>query len=85
MSNGKGPKIQPRGGKAKLELSKAKSFLARRKEFGRKNTDDLIRSLNAVKGVEISKGVTASTLKGVANKIANVIPFAGAPSKKKKD
>jgi hypothetical protein len=85
MSNGKGPKIQPRGGKAKLELSKAKSLLAKRKESGRKDTTDLIRSLNAVKGVEISKGVSASVLKGVANKIANVIPVAGIAGKKNKD
>ena len=81
----KGPTIKPRGGKTKLELSKAKAFLSKNKESGRRSTQDLIRSLNAVKGVEISKGVSASVLKSVGNKIANVIPLAGAPGKKGKN
>jgi|TARA_A100000171_G_scaffold4040_1_gene3340 hypothetical protein len=92
MSNGKGPKIKPRGGEKKLKDSKNKVLinkayeLARsRKSEGRLDTKDLIQSLNAVKGVEISKGVSASVLKGVANKIANVIPVAGVAGKKNKD
>ena len=80
--SGKGPKVKPRGGEAKLKESKAKALLAKRKESGRKDTTDLIRSLNALKGVEISKGVSTSTLKGVGKKIAGVIPLAGTGTKK---
>jgi chorismate synthase len=80
MSNGKGPKIKPRGGKTKTRIKKLNSG-----GEGRLDTKDLIQSLNAVKGVEISKGVSASVLKGVANKIANVIPVAGVAGKKNKD
>jgi hypothetical protein len=88
MSNGKGPTIKPRGGEKKLKDSKSKVLtnkayeLARnRKSEGRLDTKDLIQSLNAVKGVEISKGVSASVLKGVGNKIAKVIPLTGKKNK----
>tara|TARA_E500000318_G_scaffold86837_1_gene83612 strand:+ start:281 stop:523 length:243 start_codon:yes stop_codon:yes gene_type:complete len=64
---GKGPKVKPRGGKAKLEESKAKALIA---------------SLNALRGVQISKGVSTSTLKGVGKKIAGVIPLVGTKTKK---
>ena len=64
---GKGPKVKPRGGKAKLEESKAKALIA---------------SLNSLRGVQISKGVSTSTLKGVGKKIAGVIPLVGTKTKK---
>ncbi len=81
----KKPKVKPRGGEKKLKESKAKVLnkkaydLARsRKESGRLNTTDLIASLNALKGVEISKGVTTGVLKGLGKKINKVIPITGS-------
>ena len=81
----KGPKVKPRGGKAKLAESKNKALFAKAKEKkgdSRINLSDLINELNARKGIEVSKGVTASTLKGVGKKIAGVFPLVGTKTRK---
>ena len=77
MSNGKGPKVKPRGGETKLKESKAKAFLFKRKESGRKDPQDLIRSLNAINGVSIASSVGTGALKSMGKKINKVIPFTG--------
>ena len=85
MSNGKKPvrdssgKIvknlyQKADSKKAVDNSAAFKLARERKKEGRIGTEDLIRSLNALKGVEISKGATKTTLKSAANKIAKVIP-----------
>jgi hypothetical protein len=81
----KKPKVKPRGGEKKLQISKNKALYAKAKEKktdGKINLSNLIKELNARKGVEISAGVTASTLKGVGKKIAGVIPLVGTKTKK---
>ena len=73
MSNGKGPKVKPRGGETKLRESQAKALLLKRKESGRKNSQDLIRSLNAMDGVSISSSVGTGALKSIGKKINKVL------------
>jgi len=55
---GKGPKVKPRGGEKKLELSKAKV-----------NVENFIKQLNKRKGVELSTGLGSSALSGLAGAI----------------
>jgi len=59
---GKGPKVKPRGGEKKLELSKAKAD-------ARVNVADFIKQLNKRKGVELSTGLGSSALSGLAGAI----------------
>ena len=85
MSTNKGPKVKPRGGEKKLQVSKNKALFAKareKKEEGRINLSDLINELNARKGIEVSKGVSASTLKGVGKKIAGVFPLVVTKTRK---
>jgi len=85
MSTNKGPKVKPRGGEKKLQISKNKALFAKAKEKksdARINLSDLINELNARRGIQVSKGVTASTLKGVGKKIAGVFPLVGTKTKK---
>ena len=95
MSNGKKPVRDSKGKIVKNLYQKADSKktlkpgtnktayeLAReRKINARLSTDDLIRSANALKGVEISKNVTTGVLKSLGNKIAKQIPLTGSKIK----
>jgi hypothetical protein len=92
MSNGKKPVRDSSGKIVKNLYQKADSKKAvdntaayklakENKPGGRIGTQDLIRSLNALKGIEVAKGATKTTLKSAANKIAKVIP--GVAGKKK--
>jgi len=96
MSNGKKPvrdssgKIvknlyQKADSKKAADTSAAYKLARERKKAGRLNTDDLIRSANALKGVEISKGVSTGVLKSLGNKIAKAIPLTGAKTQRNKD
>ena len=68
----KGPKVKPRGGKAKLAESKNKAHFAKAKEKkgdSRINLSDLINELNARKGVELSTKMGKGALTGLAGAI----------------
>jgi hypothetical protein len=72
MSNGKGPKVKPRGGETKLKISKNKATYAKIREnkpHGRVNVSDFIRQLNNRKGVELSTGLGSGALSGLARAI----------------
>jgi len=69
---GKGPKVKPRGGEKKLELSKAKATFSKMKENkpdARVNVENFIKQLNKRKGVELSTGLGSSALSGLAGAI----------------
>jgi len=68
----KGPKVKPRGGKAKLAESKNKALFAKAKEKKpdtRINLSDIINELNARKGVELSTKMGKGSLAGLAGAI----------------
>jgi len=72
MSTNKGPKVKPRGGEKKLQISKNKALFAKareKKEEGRINLSDLINELNARKGVELSTKMGKGALTGLAGAI----------------
>ena len=68
----KKPKVKPRGGEKKLQISKNKALYAKAKERktdGKINLSDLIDSLNARKGVELSTKMSKGSLAGLAGAI----------------
>jgi hypothetical protein len=69
---GKGPKVKPRGGEKKLQISKNKATFSKIKENkpdGRVKVEDFIRQLNKRKGVELSTGLGSGALSGLARAI----------------
>ena len=72
MSNGKGPKVKPRGGETKLKISQNKAIFSKikeRKSDGRVDVADVIRELNNRKGVELSTGLGKAGLQNLARAI----------------
>ena len=74
--------MKKRGKKPKGKNKTAYELARERKINARLSKDDLIRSANALKGVEISKGVTTGVLKSLNNKLTGSIPFIGSKKKK---
>ena len=76
MSNGKKP-VKDFKGKIVKNLYQ--------KNGNKSGLQGLIKSLNKITGISVAGSVSGSALKNASNKINNVLPFAGAPGKKKKD